>query len=102
MEQLRQRVIASCHLGPLTEDETKMYIEHRLRHAGWQGAELFSSKAFEPIFASTKGIPRRINKLCTRLLWVAFLSSQARVDERMVLDTASEMLEEVGPLGDAV
>ena len=29
MEQIRQRVIATCHLEPLAVDETKVYIEHR-------------------------------------------------------------------------
>ena len=33
-EQLRQRVLASYHLGPLTEAETRGYIEHRLRTVG--------------------------------------------------------------------
>ncbi len=28
-EQLRQRVLASFHLGPLSEVETRLYIEHR-------------------------------------------------------------------------
>ena len=30
MEQLRQRVLASYHLGPMDETETRAYIEHRL------------------------------------------------------------------------
>jgi general secretion pathway protein A len=30
LEQLRQRVLASFHLGPLTETDTRSYIEHRL------------------------------------------------------------------------
>ena len=34
MKQLRQRVIASYHLGPLDKGETRGYIEHRLHLAG--------------------------------------------------------------------
>ena len=30
MQQLRQRVIATYHLGPMDADETRTYIEHRL------------------------------------------------------------------------
>ncbi len=37
MQQLRQRVIASYHLGPLDKAETQAYIEHRLEHVGWKG-----------------------------------------------------------------
>ena len=35
MQQLRQRVIASYHLGPLDKSETQSYIEHRLKHVNW-------------------------------------------------------------------
>jgi general secretion pathway protein A len=96
MEQLRQRVIASCHLGPLTEDETRAYVEHRLRHAGWGGAPIFHDAAMTRIFAFSGGIPRRINLLCTRLLLVAFLAGQRQIDESVVVSTATEMRNELG------
>ena len=34
MQQLRQRVIASYHLGPMDAQETRAYIEHRLATVG--------------------------------------------------------------------
>ncbi len=37
MQQLRQRVIASYHLGPMDAAETRAYVEHRLATVGWQG-----------------------------------------------------------------
>src|SRR5678809_1322851 len=37
LEQFRQRVIASCHLGPMAAAEVRAYIEHRLSRAGWSG-----------------------------------------------------------------
>ena len=43
MQQLRQRVIASYHLGPLDHGETQAYIEHRLLHVGWK-----NDPAFDP------------------------------------------------------
>jgi type II secretory pathway predicted ATPase ExeA len=42
MEQLRQRVIASCHLGPMDGAETESYIMHRLQTVGWKGDPSFS------------------------------------------------------------
>lgn len=68
MQQLRQRVIATYHLGPLDADETKSYIEHRLITAGWSGDPFLRDDAFNVIYNFTKGIPRRINTLCDRLL----------------------------------
>ena len=96
MEQLRQRVIASCHLGPLSEAETRSYIEHRLRHVGWDGTQIFDAGALPEIFASTGGIPRRINLLCSRLLLGAFLATQRCVDGAAVASTASELQTELG------
>lgn len=96
MEQLRQRVIASCHLGPITEDEVQSYIEHRLRHVGWDGTPIFDERAFAKIFAYTNGVPRRINLLCTRLLLGAFLASDRRIGEAAVVSTATDLLHELG------
>lgn len=96
LEQLRQRVIASCHLGPLQAEEIKPYVEHRLRHVGWQGAEIFSEDSYQQVFACTEGIPRRINLLCTRAMLGAYLRSSRTIEARDVLQTAKELGAELG------
>lgn len=68
MQQLRQRVIATYHLGPLDPAETKSYIEHRLQKAGWNGNPSFQESAFEIVYDYSGGIPRKINIFCDRLL----------------------------------
>jgi general secretion pathway protein A len=100
MEQLRQRVIASCHLGPLTEVETRAYIEHRLRYAGGDGATIFDDGAIAQIFAFTQGIPRRINLLCTRLLLAAMLTLEKTVTADNVDSVAAELRAEMGVIGE--
>src|SRR5688572_17486865 len=87
MEQLRQRVIASCHLGPLSADETRAYVEHRLRHVGWTGQPAFDDDAFEVIHQWSSGIPRKINLLCNRLLLATFLSDVAQITGALVRET---------------
>ena len=67
-EQLRQRVLASYHLGPLTEAETRGYIEHRLKMVGWDGDPHWDDDALTAVHRQTGGIPRRINTLCSRVL----------------------------------
>jgi type II secretory pathway predicted ATPase ExeA len=76
MEQLRQRVIASCHLGPMTGDETQAYIVHRLQLVGWRGDPSFSADAFAAIHQHAGGIPRRVNTLCDRLLLLGCLDQK--------------------------
>lgn len=73
MLQLRQRVIATYHLGPLDSTETRSYIEHRLHTVGWQTDPLLSEDAFSAIYEYADGIPRKINTLCDRLFLMGYL-----------------------------
>ena len=97
MRQLKQRIIAAYHLGPLDRAETQQYIEHRLAHVGWKNDPAFDSTAFDRIYALTHGIPRRINTLADRLLLSGFLSERHRLGERDVIEVAEELRLELGP-----
>src|SRR5258706_1409422 len=46
LEQLRQRVTASCHLGPMDGAETEAYILHRLKTVAWNDDPSFSRASF--------------------------------------------------------
>src|SRR4051812_21091928 len=63
LEQLRQGVIASQHLGAMQVEEIGPYLFHRLKVAGWQGRPMFDDGAFAAIHRHTGGIPRRVNQL---------------------------------------
>ena len=90
MEQFRQRIVASCHLAPLTLEEVQSYIEYRLHHAGWNGAQLFSSDAYEH-----RGVPRKINTLMDRILLFGFLEELEVLDEAAVDSVIDEVREEM-------
>jgi putative secretion ATPase (PEP-CTERM system associated) len=91
MTQLRQRVIAACHIGPLDSKETQAYIEHRLNCAGWKNSPHFAPEAFPAIHRASDGIPRRINAVCDRLLLSGFLSNKRNISEDDVIEIAREM-----------
>ena len=93
-EQLRQRVIATYHLNPLSLEETRTYIEHRLRKVGWTEFPRFTDAAFEVIYEFCDGVPRRINNLCDRLLLYAYLESLDVIDGEDVGIVAEEIGEE--------
>ncbi len=97
MQQLRQRVIASYHLGPMDKSETQAYVEHRLTHVGWKGDPSFDPATFDVIHARSGGIPRRINTLCNRLLLAGFLGEKHALVPEDVEAIASEIREELGP-----
>jgi putative secretion ATPase (PEP-CTERM system associated) len=97
MQQLRQRVIASYHLGPLDKGETRAYIEHRLKHVDWKEDPKFDPACFDLIHTLTGGIPRRINTLCNRLLLAAFLAERHVLEAADVQAIAQEIRDELGP-----
>ncbi len=98
MIQLNQRVIASYHLGPLDEADTKEYVLHRLRRVGWKDNPHFAERVFERIHHYTDGVPRKINTLCDRLLLWAYLGERHNIELDDLDQVASEFLAELnGP-----
>jgi general secretion pathway protein A len=96
LEQLRQRVLASYHLGPLTEAETRAYVEHRLKRVEWSGDPRWEDAAFAYVYRYTDGIPRRINTLCSRVLLYGAIEETHVITGPMVETTASELNQDLG------
>lgn len=69
--QLVQRLGVKCHIGPLDEEDTIAYIQHRITVAGSK-KELFSVEACKLIHTASAGIPRQINTICDMALLVGF------------------------------
>jgi hypothetical protein len=97
LQQLRQRVIASYHLGPMDRTETRAYIEHRLKHVGWKGDPAIDADAFEAIFAHSGGIPRRVNLICNRVMLAGYLGEKHQLGVADVRAVANEIQKELGP-----
>lgn len=94
MMQFRQRVIASCHIGPMDVEETAGYIEHRLKCAGAGEWPKILPDALEAIFKASNGIPRRINAVSDRLLLSGYLNDKREFGAADVEEVAREILEE--------
>jgi general secretion pathway protein A len=95
LEQLRQRITAAYHLGPLSEVDTRAYIEHRLRRADWKGDPRFAEASFALVHRHTGGVPRRINTLCSRLLLYGFLEQLHTLSESAVEKVAEDLRDEL-------
>ena len=94
MQQLRQRVTATCHLGPMDQEETQGYVEHRLQCVGSKGRPSFDAEAFKGIFDGSGGIPRRINQICDRLLLLGYLGNKDAFGIAEVNEVVNELNEE--------
>jgi hypothetical protein len=91
LEQLEQRVLASYHLGPLSAQDTRGYVQHRLRTAGWSGDPSFEEAALVAIHRHSSGIPRKINTLCSRALLAGYLEETHVITEKMLTELAEEL-----------
>ncbi len=96
LDQLRQRVLASYHLGPLSEPETRGYIEYRMKAVGWSGNPGWEEDAFAIIHHYAGGIPRRINRLCSRALLYGALEENSKITAVMVKSAAEELDQDLG------
>jgi len=95
MEQLSQRVIASCHLKPLNKIETRAYIGHRLQCVGWCGDPSISAEAVAVVYAASTGIPRLINIFCDRMFLAASLDGKHAIDLQQAKAVLAELQQEV-------
>ena len=90
MRQIAQRITGRYHLEPLRKDDTRAYVNHRLRVAGAQ-SDIFSSSAINALYAHSRGIPRLINVIADRALLAAYTQDRRKVDARLVRAAAGEV-----------
>lgn len=84
LEQLRQRVIASHHLEPMTAGETRGYLEHRLTTAGWTGRPVLTDEACALLHEASGGLPRKLNTLATRALLMGAIEQSDTLDAKLI------------------
>jgi len=70
IRQIGQRIVITCRIDPMTEEESLRYIDHRLKMVGSEYSQVFEDKALAIICKQAKGIPRAINILCSNALSV--------------------------------
>jgi general secretion pathway protein A len=93
LRQLKQRIGLRCHIAPLSPEETRLYIRHRLRVAGAADAGIFTDGAVQKIAEYSGGTPRVINIVCDHCLLSGYADSKRRIDAGIVQE-AVEYLEE--------
>lgn len=96
LDQLRQRILACYHLAGLSAEETRAYVEHRMRAVGWAGDPEWEEGALALVHRHTGGIPRRINRLCARVLLAGALEHAPLLTMSLVEATALELEEDLG------
>lgn len=80
---IEDRLSIGCSLHPLTQKETKEYIQYSLKRAGCT-QELFSESAYKAIHENSKGRMRRINRLCKAVLMYAGQNKLTTINEETI------------------
>jgi general secretion pathway protein A len=91
LRQLNQRITARYHLLPLSLDETRTYIRHRLMVCKGD-PDLFKDSAIKKIFQYSKGIPRIINIICHCALLGAYSMDVRAITPAIIKQAAKETL----------
>jgi general secretion pathway protein A len=81
--QLDQRVAIRYHLQPCDADESRRYVQVRMKAAGGQ-REIFTKEATALIYERTGGVCRLINSLCDLCLLLGSLDKASEIDVRVV------------------
>jgi general secretion pathway protein A len=90
LRQLAQRITGRYHLKPLSAEETKGYVRHRLRVAG-ATEEIFTPAALAEVHRLSTGIPRVINVVCDRALLGAYTQETRKITAGLVRRAAGEV-----------
>jgi general secretion pathway protein A len=90
LRQLAQRITGRYHLKPLSREETKGYVRHRLRVAG-ASEEIFTPAALRELHRLSLGVPRVINVACDRALLGAYTQETRKITAALVRRAAGEV-----------
>jgi general secretion pathway protein A len=90
MPALADRISIQYRLGGLSPSQTQQYVAHRLRIAGSDN-HIFTKEAIKAVYWYSKGVPRKINKLCDLTLVVACNRKLRSVSHQVVSAVAKEV-----------
>jgi len=92
LKQLNQRISIRYEISPLTQEETRNYIAHRILVAGAASQVSFSKSAEKEIFKYSMGYPRLINLVCDRALLAGYNTQVDIIDRQHVREAIRSLL----------
>jgi len=103
VRQLRQRITLRSKTFPLDPEETRWYVEERLRVAGWDGRPMFKEEALAVVHQYARGIPRVINLLCEHALISGYADQTPVIGAHAIMELVKEFeLDIIGPTASAL
>jgi general secretion pathway protein A len=90
LRRFKERVTIQKQINLLTTQESRQYIDHRLKVVGSSSSKVFTPEAVEAICEYAKGVPRVINLICDGALFVGYEASAPVIDVQMVRKAIAE------------
>ncbi len=94
IENIQQRIVASCRLEPMQDQHVRGYVEHRLGIVGWESDPTFEAGIFPLLHRMTQGVPREINLVMARLLLYGSLEKKHALHVSDLLVVLNELDQE--------
>lgn len=92
LKQLKQRIVSRYHIYPMNTEESKRYIDHRLKIAGAEGSRIFQPDAIDDVIRYSGGIPRLINIICDQALVQAYSQDKHKIDSKIIREVIVEYI----------
>lgn len=92
MSAFREGISSCIRLTGFTPEETRAYMDYRLRVSGCDGSRLFTPDAQLLIAIQSRGIPRYINSLCFNSMWISYRIGAKQVDSTMVREAVADLV----------
>lgn len=86
----QNRTVTHRQIRPLTREEGRGYIRHRLNLVGRDISEIFTSEAVNRIWEFAGGIPRVMNLICDRALFIGYNNSSPLIDSKIVKEAIKD------------
>ena len=91
LREVKQRVEIMGEIRPLSEEECRQYIAHRLEKVESEINKVFTPEAIDLICRHGKGNPRTLNILCDNAFLIGYGLSKKKIDSPIV----NEVLEDL-------
>ena len=88
-EPLRQRIIMNYNIDALSKEESRSYIDWKLKKAGCTDP-FFDEQAIEAVVNASDGTARVINRLCHTAMVIGHSQASARITADIVMQAVNE------------
>lgn len=92
LRQLKQRIALRCSLKALRREDTKDYIQWRLKRAGDSGdPPIFPEDSQRVVYEYSRGLPRLINTICENALISGFAAGTRSIPAYLVEEACADL-----------